>query len=205
MLLKGMTASTAMTSERATTAGASSSGRAAPIGGTSNRPDGRALQKAAPPALVRAPVDVNYALFEKARSMHTAAPVHDEQLRDETWAPMMETTLKEQLEKDVQRLVPGTSVEVECRTLSCRLQLVGVPEKSREDAAIALQIAPVSTLMEFSMTDSGEIVTHIFFNERNRDLAKWPRWYAESRAKSLQELRAIKQPAHPTFSNLPDK
>ena len=199
LLLNGESDPIATTTEGAVAVESSGSDRAAPLGGSAAVAQKR---PAAPPALVRAPVEVDYALIDKARSLHDATPVHDEQIRDESWAPAMESTLQAQLEKDVQRLVPGAVVEVDCRTLSCRVELSGVAEDKRVAAMAGMQIAAVAEIQQFETADNGNLVNVVFFSEGHRDVDKWQKWYAEQRARHLRSLRASK---HPMFPSLPDE
>lgn len=157
-------------------------------------------QMSRPPALVSAPVMVDYTLLDKVRSMFDASPVHDEQDRDPKWAPVMETTLQKRFEKDVQRYVPEAKVDVDCRTLSCRVELSGVPPDKMQSAWLGLRVAYVADILQFTNAINGNMVVVAFFGERNRDLDKWQNWYAESRPRNLQEMREANDPL---FYNLP--
>ena len=143
--------------------GSSGSDRSAPVRGEVSAPPKTPRAPSTPPAFVKDPVVVDYSLIDKTRTMFDSTPVHFEQARDEIWAPKMESTLQERLNKDVHRLVPEAKVEVSCRTISCLVELSGVPPNRLQDTLLGLQATPVANILQFSTASNGNPVQVAFF------------------------------------------
>jgi hypothetical protein len=123
-----------------------------------------------------------------------AGEVFLEEPRSAAWADAVEAALGAAMNKDLAATVPGATVVLKCKTLSC---LVGIdaPADKREAAIAVTKVVTVAPWIVDLPPEEDGTLRWLFFQEvRFANPAAFVSWFAEIRERTLAAIRAGKLP-----------
>jgi hypothetical protein len=135
-----------------------------------------------------------------------AAEVFLAERRDEFWADVVEQTVGAQIQRDLDALVPGAKVGIQCKSLSCVVQMNAPKDKEAQATAVAKVIMFGPTLVQVEPTKNGHPRWIFFCEPRMGDARFFVDWYRRVRRQTFQAIKAGKRPNPLPFptEKLPD-
>lgn len=114
--------------------------------------------------------------------------------RDDFWADIVEQTVAEQIQKDLQLLVPGAKIGLKCKKLSCVVGLQAPREKLPAAMAVAKLIMFGPSLVDVDPDKDGTQRWLFFCEPRMGDAKFFVDWYRRVRKTTLQAIKSGKRP-----------
>jgi hypothetical protein len=154
-----------------------------------------AVQKGtAPPA---APVDAAKVVYDPTKLVENGVPAGEvflKEPRDEVWAGAAEAAIGGKMRGDLERLVPGATLQMQCKTLSC---LIGVdaPEDKRPLALAVVKVVMLGPLLVDVDPEEDGTQRFLFITEpRMSDPQVFTEWYQRIRKRTFAEIKAGSRP-----------
>jgi hypothetical protein len=147
------------------------------------------------PAPVRAaaPAVDARVVYDPTRLVENGVPageVYLKEPRDPVWADVVETVVGGKMRGDLERLVPGASLQIVCKTLSC---LIGVdaPEGKHALALAVVKVIMLGPLLvDFDPEEDGTR-RYVFLTEpRMSDPQVFTDWYQNTRKRTFEAIKA---------------
>jgi hypothetical protein len=173
------------------------------------RPGGGGGKKEAATAAKAPAVDAAPVVYDPTKLVENGVPAGEvflKEPRDPVWAEVVEGVIGGKMRGDLERLVPGATLQIVCKTLSCLLG-VDAPEDKRPLAVAVTKLVMLGPLQVD--VDPEEDGTHrwLFLTEpRMTSPQVFTEWYLRVRKSMLEGIKAGKRenPLPVPADQLPD-
>jgi hypothetical protein len=123
-----------------------------------------------------------------------AGEVFTKEPRDEVWAQVVETVIGGAMKADVERISPGATVQLVCKTLSCIIG-VDVPEDKRPAAVAMVRVVMLGPfLFDLDPEEDGTQRVLFFTEPRMSDPQVFTEWYKKARKQAFQAIKSGQRP-----------
>jgi hypothetical protein len=162
-------------------------------GGGDAAPPGAGGSSAAPAG----PADAARVVYDPTKLVENGVPAGEvflKEPRDEVWAGAAETAIGGKMRGDLERLVPGATLQMQCKTLTC---LIGVdaPEDKRPLALAVVKVIMLGPLLVDLDPEEDGTQRFLFITEpRMSDPQVFTEWYQRTRKRTFAEIKAGSRP-----------
>jgi hypothetical protein len=162
-------------------------------GGGDAAPAGAGGSAAAPAA----PADAAKVVYDPTKLVENGVPAGEvflKEPRDDVWAGAAETAIGGKMRGDLERLVPGATLQMQCKTLTC---LIGVdaPEDKRPLALAVVKVIMLGPLLVDLDPEEDGTQRFLFITEpRMSDPQVFTEWYQRTRKRTFAEIKAGSRP-----------
>jgi hypothetical protein len=156
--------------------------------GGERAPAGAVEKTAAAPT----PVDAARVVYDPTKLVEGGVPAGEvflKEPRDPVWAEMVEGVIGGKMRGDLERLVPGATLQMHCKTLTC---LVGVdaPEDKRPLAMAVVKIVMLGPLLIDLDPEEDGTQRWLFLTEpRMSDPQVFTEWYQRIRKNTFEAIK----------------
>ena len=123
-------------------------------------------------------------VYDPTRLIESGVPAGEvflKEPRDETWAGVVETVIGGKMRDDLARLVPGSSLQMTCKTLTCLIGVVAPAEKRAAALALVKIVMLGPFLIDFDPKEDGTQRVMFATEPRMSDPQVFVDWYRQVR------------------------